>query len=166
MSPTPIPNPIHLIPLSEYIQKIGNYDIKQMTRENLPDLAGWASEAFTAGDPNLTWTKEKMLTHLNADFHPEFSFVICDGSTLLGGIMAYPCQYDKGKELFLHTIVIRNDMQSKGIGKLFLQWFIDYAKTQGLTGIRLDANSHLPSYQWYKQFGFKPSGWEQQILKF
>lgn len=139
--------------------------IRNMTVEDLPLIAEWASEAFTKKDIGLRWTPEKMLHHLRADFQGEHSFVVLDQTGVIGGIMAYPCTYDRGNELFLHTIVMRKDQQNKGVGKAFLQWFIAYAKDQKMTGIRLDAHVKLPSYNWYSQFGFHPSGWEQKILE-
>ncbi|OGG11730.1 hypothetical protein A2Z00_01345 [Candidatus Gottesmanbacteria bacterium RBG_13_45_10] len=142
----------------------GNQKIRNMTEDDLPQLAQWAADAFTSKETGLTWTQETMLAHLSHDFKGEHSFVMYDKTGLVGGIMAYPCKYDRGNELFLHTIVIRPDQQSQGVGKALLGWFIKYAKNQHITGIRLDAHVRLPSYAWYKQFGFQPSGWEQELL--
>lgn len=106
-----------------------------------------------------------MLKHLSDDFNNKHSFVIEENNTVIGGILAYPCEYDRGKEIFLHTIVVKKDKQGLGIGKLFLNWFIDYARQKGITGIRLDSHIALNSFKWYRQFGFELTGWQQQLLE-
>ncbi len=136
-----------------------------MVKDDLKPLAAWSAEAFSSPDLELAWTEEKMLKHMSDDFSDQYSYVIEDTEGLIGGILAYPCEYDRGREIFLHTIMIKKEKQSTGLGKQFLQWFIQMAKDQGITGIRLDSHIKLPSFSWYQQFGFELTGWEQQLLK-
>lgn len=139
--------------------------IRKMRLSDLPSLADWSAAEFTGPNSNLHWTKETMLRHLNDDFDDTYSFVLEENGQIIGGILAYPCEYDIGKEIFLHTIVIKKTEQGKGIGKIFLKWFIDYAKTNKIKGIRLDSHVMLASFTWYQQFGFKLTGWQQQLLE-
>jgi GNAT superfamily N-acetyltransferase len=143
---------------------ISNLPVRPLTKEDLPILAEWSAEAFTSAPTGLQWTAETMLSHLTDDFRGVHSFAINDNEEMIAGILAYPCKYDRGPELFLHTIAVRKDRRQEGLGKAFLNWFIEYAKEQNMNGIRLDAHVKLPSYIWYDKFGFQPSGWEQKIL--
>ena len=73
--------------------------------------------------------------------------------------MAIPLTREKGIEAFVDSICVLPDHQHQGVGKQLWDKLTQQAKDNGYAAIRLLTNPRLNSYKWYKEMGFRESGW-------
>ncbi len=65
----------------------------------------------------------------------------------------------QGTYMVCHALATRPDIQGKGLGKEIVAFCVDYAKEQGMKGIRLDVvPDNIPAKKLYEKCGFQYAG--------
>ncbi|WP_276166878.1 GNAT family N-acetyltransferase [Zobellia alginiliquefaciens] len=66
----------------------------------------------------------------------------------------------KGKHIELDNVFVTTEYRSKGIGKLMMEWLVDYANSKGCNSIEL--NSYVANekgVKFWERHGFEPLGY-------
>jgi len=87
--------------------------------------------------------------------------VIYDDDTLIGVTGLWFCtRHYAGKTVEIDHVYIEEDYRSKGLGKQFLSWIYDYAKTKGCNTVELNTYvQNYPSHKFYYNEGFEILGY-------
>ncbi|WP_298546484.1 GNAT family N-acetyltransferase [uncultured Aquimarina sp.] len=94
----------------------------------------------------------------------EFYFIENTDSTTIGmvRILKEDLLYwgkQKEKSLYIHSLVVKDNNENKGIGKIILEQIKNNAKNKGYKYLRLDADSENPKLcYYYEKQGFKKVG--------
>lgn len=94
----------------------------------------------------------------------EFYFIKNTDSTTIGmvRILKEDLLYwgkQKGKSLYIHSLVVKDNNENKGIGKIILEQIKNDAKNKGYKYLRLDADSKNPKLcYYYEKQGFEKVG--------
>lgn len=131
--------------------------IELMTEAHLDDVAKVFMAAFNAVGED--WSYETARQNISENFFEDVHFVAKIDDQIVGFIMGIPLTREKGLELFLSSVAILPEYQHQGIGKLLWEKMVSLVKEKKYVGIRLLTNPHLKSFKWYKEMGFKESGW-------
>ena len=66
----------------------------------------------------------------------------------------------KGRHLELDNVFVEEEYRSKGVGRLMMDWFVDYAK--GMDCLSIELNSYVENekgIRFWKRHGFEPLGY-------
>ena len=65
----------------------------------------------------------------------------------------------QGEYLVIHALAVATELQGRGVGKLIVQFCIDFAREKGYKAIRLDVvPTNYPAKKLYEWFGFRYLG--------
>jgi acetyltransferase len=84
-------------------------------------------------------TDEEAQRFANVDYHTQMAFVAeCeeDGQALILGVARYALLDPAQPDLAESAVVVSDEYQGRGIGKLLLWRLVDYARTQGIRYLR------------------------------
>ena len=71
----------------------------------------------------------------------------------------YMTRHYIGKSSELDQVIVQPKLQSKGLGKKFIQWIIDYLKKKGVEACELNAYiENTKSHVFYEREGFAKKG--------
>jgi ribosomal protein S18 acetylase RimI-like enzyme len=74
---------------------------------------------------------------------------------VLEGFISFYCNDYERKKAFLSMILVANDFQSKGIGKLLLKTSLEYLRKQEFKSYSLEVlKNNIVAIEFYKKFGF------------
>lgn len=134
-----------------------NIWIRNIKSDELKDAAEIFVESFNS--VGEMWNLETALKRLEASFDPEYYFgAFIDG--IMVAMLAAKLDYvTDHKELYIDIFAVSPTQQGKHIGKSFLDKIETFAKEKGLSTIWLQANTELPSYDFYIKNGFNDSHW-------
>lgn len=90
-------------------------------------------------------------THVSADIKRGVGYVIeCDGAPIAYGAVVFDGEpaYDdlrgrwlsEGPYVVVHRLAISQEMQGKGLGRLFMNCVADFARTKGVHSFKVDTN--------------------------
>ncbi|WP_047544646.1 GNAT family N-acetyltransferase [Psychroserpens sp. Hel_I_66] len=87
--------------------------------------------------------------------------VICDGDKLIGVSGMWFCtRHYVGKTVEIDHVYIEASYRNKGLGKTFLDWLYNYAKSKGCTTVELNTYvQNYPSHKFYYNEGFEILGY-------
>lgn len=90
-----------------------------------------------------------------------YSFVICKEDLVVGLILAFLKPNLNGKELFIDTLVIEENLRGKGLGKKLLKYVFKKASDNDIYLARLQTDKMIDAYRIYEHLGF----WESQMVQ-
>ena len=135
-----------------------------MKKSDLDQTAKVFHLAFN--DAGENWPVANAKKHVEENFlGGKCHFVAVIDNKIVGLLLGITSTREPGKEIFLDTIAVLPRWQNKGIGERLWQRMIKFLKTNKFTGIRLTANREFKSFNWYRQKGFKESGWIEVYKK-
>lgn len=137
--------------------------IELMTKDDLSEVAQVLMIVFNNLGEN--WTLEIAHTHVESNFFGDCHFVARNKDKIVGFIIGFPLIFEKGLSMFVDIIAVLPDYQKMGIGKMLWEKMTDVAKENNYDAIRLLSNPSLESFEWYKEMGYKESGWVEVYKK-
>jgi len=105
------------------------------------------------------WTLSNSKKYLSEIYNSTYSYSAISNGKMIGFLCGVPVTTEEYSWLFIDAIVVNNEYQQHGIGKLLWEKAIADAKIAGISGVRLFANPKYSSYSWYKKMGLSESGW-------
>lgn len=144
--------------------------IRELTRDDIPQLRELAIRIYreTFSGQNSPANMEAFLQsdYSIESFNKEFDcdgshyFFACDGQAPVGYIrLRENAEVESllGKSTIeLHRLYVDVDFQGRGVGRLLMEFAIDYARKQRVEWIWLGVWEHNPRAQsFYKQWGFE-----------
>jgi predicted N-acetyltransferase YhbS len=136
--------------------------IRQLQETDYQNSADIFYEVFGPDGCGETWTKETSFAHIKENaFAPQYNFCVENEEGMIGIIIAFPMIRDDGTDLFIDAIAVTSNEQGNGIGKMLWEKVVQVAKENKLKNVRLLANPHLPSFQWYKKMNLQETGWTE-----
>ena len=132
-------------------------DIKPLTKEIIEENIGTLVQMSKQLKDDY-WTLEHYLSEMNRKW--ELSSAVYNNSMLCGFIIVS----EKPESLHVHRIVIAEEMQGYGIGKMLISKTVQDAKRANKNTVTLKAEAdNTKSLGFYKNLGFEITG-EQGIL--
>lgn len=128
-----------------------------MREENLDEIAKIFVQTFNAAGEH--WSIENATENIKEGFFGECHYIALVEDKIVGFILAIPLTRELGMELFVASVAVLPEYQKHGVGKMLWDKVELYGKENKYAAIRLLTNTHLKSYEWYKQMGFKESEW-------
>lgn len=135
--------------------------ISQITEENIRIIAKDFVETFRG------WTYDNAYEYLHSPFllNPEFCLQILQDGILAAGIFCKLAPYQDGKMLVIEALHVRKEFRNKKIGRILMKEIIKKTLELQVNKIGLLApNSEEFPISWYKQIGFKETGWVEMEL--
>lgn len=136
---------------------MNDLNVRKMEERDIKAVVELFKEVFNSDGEN--WSKETAKGHVKQNFFGDSHWVAEMNNQIVGFLMGIVLTREKGDELFVDSIVVKNSIQKKGVGKRLWEKAEEYVKERELKGIRLLANPHFSSFNWYKKMGYKKSGW-------
>ncbi len=124
------------------------------------DLPGCVLALIAAynGEPwHNRWTEETATRYLK-EFAgaPHFvCWVAMEEGRLAGALFGHRKTWWTQDELFVDELFIHPDFQGKGHGKRLLQAAEEHCRENGLAGVTLLTDRHMPAMAFYKQNGYE-----------
>ena len=84
-------------------------------------------------------------------------FVSCENAVIVGALFAHRKTWWTNDELFGDELYITPARQRQGVGASLLAHAEAYAKAEGLAGLTLLTNRHLPAKGFYEKHGYLPA---------
>jgi len=132
-----------------------NISIKILEKENIFEIIPLLSQLNKKTPEHLL--KQRLLEMVNQNYE---CAVMYDDRKLIGvcGIW-YMTRHYIGKSMEIDHVIIDSKLQSKGLGKYFLQWIYKHAISKGCEATELNAYTSNPkSHKFYYNEGYNIYG--------
>lgn len=141
--------------------------IVKFDKKYVDDMAKLFTESFSEKDIKHTWSVDVAKKNLETyyKYFGDYCFMALDNNECSGAIFCLTNPYYKGTMLLVVTIIVKKKYRKKGVAKVLFERIIEKCKQDKMLGIKLMANSRekFPC-SWYKDMGFKKSGWIEYEL--
>ena len=127
--------------------------IKKMEIEDVDEIV-----AIAAAFPLNPWSKDMFLGEVA---HPlSHCFLICGENDRNKDIpFGFICFRNIGKESELLNICIHPMHRQKGLGKILMEFYIDFCKKKGVKNYYLEVHPlNMPAVRLYQSFAYHPAG--------
>jgi len=104
------------------------------------------------------WTYKSAVKKINEYFKKSIIFIIEQNNKLIGFIIISLKLWSDGKRGHINEIVISNEYQGRGYGKLLINKAESYFKYMGIKIITLESLNISKAFNIYKKMGFKEDG--------
>jgi ribosomal protein S18 acetylase RimI-like enzyme len=130
--------------------------IREFHPNDLPTCVELLIEAYNDEPWNYHWTVETATRYLNEFVASEnfVGFVICEDTTIVGTMFAHRKTWWTKDELFVDEVYIAPRCQRQGYGTKLLDHAEGYAKVEGLAGLTLLTDRHMPAAAFYVKHGY------------
>jgi len=129
------------------------FTIKKMEVEDMDEVL-----PIAAASPLNPWSKDMFLGEVA---HPlSHCFLICGENDRNKDIpLGFICFRNIGEESELLNICIHPRHCQKGLGKILMEFYIDFCSKKGVKKYYLEVNpQNIPAVHLYQSFDFKPAG--------
>lgn len=119
--------------------------------------------AFNESPFTLRWTTKSAIARLTESFKAgkDFCFVDERKDMIAGFIFCSMHQWDQGRRLTVHHLIVHDAYRNQGIGTRLLEKVEKTAKAKGIIGIELTTNVSGPGAEFWKKRDFRPTGYIQ-----
>ncbi|MDQ0971260.1 aminoglycoside 6'-N-acetyltransferase I [Neobacillus niacini] len=103
------------------------------------------------------WNKEQLDLYMKdlTENHNSLSFAIFDeNEKLIGCSLGYIFNWWEGREYFIKEFFISREIQSQGVGSIFLTLLNDRLRVENVQHITLATEKTVPAYHFYQKNGF------------
>jgi len=144
-------------PLFPLTQIQGGSDmIQPYQKEDLPGCVQMLMAAYNGEPWRNHWTEETGSRYLSeyADAAHFVGWVALEEGRLAGALFGHRKVWWTQDELFVDELFVHPDFQGKGHGKRLLQTAQEHCANNGLAGVTLLTDRHMPSLAFYQQNGY------------
>lgn len=129
------------------------FTIKKMEVEDMDEVL-----PIAAASPLNPWSKDMFLGEVA--HHLSHCFLICGENDRKKDIpLGFICFRNIGEESELLNICIHPRHCQKGLGKILMEFYIDFCSKKGVKKYYLEVNpQNIPAVHLYQSFDFKPAG--------
>jgi GNAT superfamily N-acetyltransferase len=144
-------------PLFPSSEKQGGYHmIRPCQKEDLPDCVQMLMAAYNGEPWRNHWTEDTGSRYLSeyAGAAQFVGWVALEDGKPAGALFGHRKVWWTQDELFVDELFVHPDFQGKGHGKRLLQAAEEYCINNGLAGVTLLTDRHMPSLAFYQQNGY------------
>lgn len=132
-------------------------EIKELSVNNIEEIKSLFYDIFTKEPWNDDWSNETQLHEYIIDLignRNSLSLGLYEGNELIGLSLGSIIHWCTGTEYYIFEYCIKKEIQSRGVGSMFLELVEEYAKEMQITHIFLQTERTVPAYAFYKKNGF------------
>lgn len=132
-------------------------EIKELSVNNIEEIKSLFYDIFTKEPWNDDWSNETQLHEYIIDLignRNSLSLGLYEGNELIGLSLGSIIHWCTGTEYYIFEYCIKKEIQSRGVGSMFLELVEGYARGKQITHIFLQTERTVPAYAFYKKNGF------------
>ena len=132
-------------------------EIKELSINDIEEIKSLFYDIFTKEPWNDDWSNETQLHEYITDLignRNSLSLGLYEENQLIGLSLGSIMHWCTGTEYYIFEYCIKKEVQSRGIGSMFLELVEEYAKEKQITHIFLQTERTVPAYAFYKKNGF------------
>ncbi len=133
-----------------------NTVLKELNRNDLPEIMNLFRETFTGPPWNEDWQDEQLENYLRdlTEVRTPVILGMYADDILTGVSIGNIRHWCGGTEYHIEELFIRRDMQNRGLGTQFLQMIEEYLKERNIRQIFLITDRNMPACEFYRTHGF------------
>jgi len=131
--------------------------IRKAEKKDLKKIGDLMKLEFNKPPYNDGWTDKSVRKTINNYFKIGYGFVAIENDEIVGAIIVRDDPYAKGLYIVIEELVVRNDMQKKGIGKRLILELEKVARKKKAHTIYLYSHRKSGAFKFYKKLGYRES---------
>lgn len=132
-------------------------EIREICLAHIKEITELFYSIFSKDPWNDKWNEEDLHTYMQELIgnRCSLSLGLYEDGKLIGIALGRTKHWYSGTEFWIDEFGIANDLQTKGIGSVFMTLVYDYIKNKGIKRIMLITERDFPAYYFYKKNGFE-----------
>ena len=128
--------------------------IRKATKKDFKEIFSMIKEEYLKHYKEK-WTEKNSLKTLNYYGMIGKIFVIEIGGEVAGFVILREEYYNNRKSVMVEELVVRGDIQRKGIGRKLMNFVEEYCKNNKVKYIWLITGKKVDAFKFYKELGYK-----------
>ena len=131
--------------------------IRKATKKDLKGIGKLIIEEFNKPPYHDGWTAKSAQKTLNNYFNIGYGLIAVENKEIVGAVIIRDDPYAKGLYIVIEELIVKSNVQGKGIGKKLIKEVEKIAKKKKAHSIYLYTHRKSGAFNFYKKLGYKES---------